>query len=70
MILKKKKTVKENISVPYEFYKLFFDDVYLSQIIKNSNEYLHLKKKKANNEENIQKLLDVEKLLLKKLKSI
>ena len=46
------RNIPKNISVPYEFFKLFFDCVYLSQIVKNSNEYLHLKKKKANNEEN------------------
>ena len=45
------RNIPKNISVPYEFFKLFFDDVYLSQFIKNTNEYLHLKKKKANNEE-------------------
>lgn len=34
------RNIFKNILLPYDFFKLFFDNNYLSQIIKNSNEYL------------------------------
>ena len=50
------RNIPKNLYIYYDFFKLYFDDDYISQIVKNSNEYLKLKKNKNNEEKHARAL--------------